>query len=122
MLLLSLVAACWRNTGNETAVVNGIPEESQPAPRRDKGATCGEVGENVRRIVSTAPDESLAKRADQIARVVIERCGADRWSMELRRCLTGAKTLDDSDGCERLATPEQQDALEHEIEMMENAD
>lgn len=115
-----LAAGCWRNTGSETAIVNGVPEESAPA--REKGATCEEVGDNVRRIVATSPSESLAKRSDQIARVVIDRCGADGWSMELRRCLTGAKTLDDSDGCEKLATPAQNDALEREIEMMENAD
>lgn len=122
VLVLTLSVGCWHNTGNETAIVNGVPDESEPPPTREKGATCGEVAENVRRIVAESPKERLAKRADQIARVVVERCGADTWGMELRRCLAGAKNLDDSDGCEKLATPEQNDAFENEIEMMENAD
>jgi hypothetical protein len=120
-LVLVLLVGCWRNTGNETTP-EPEPDPTVEVPRRDKGASCGAVGENVRRIVGTSPDDSLAKRADQIARVVVDRCAIDTWSMELRRCLAGAKTLDDSDGCEKLATPAQQDALEHEIEMMENAD
>jgi hypothetical protein len=89
---------------------------------RVRGASCEEVAAHSREILRAGTDENLSRRADQIANVIITRCTAAAWSIELRRCLAGAKTVDDTDGCESLATEAQQEALERDVELMEDAD
>ncbi|HEY5946801.1 MAG TPA: hypothetical protein VIV40_14960 [Kofleriaceae bacterium] len=107
---LMLVTACWR--GGETEA-----EEPEAAPRT-KGASCDEVGLNVLDIVLHADDRELAKRAMPLRGVVQRRCVADAWSIELRRCVAGAKTVDDGRACDTLATQQQRDAFQHELDVM----
>lgn len=120
VIALVLLVGCWR--GGDTTTPEPIEnDETAQAAARDKGASCGEVAANARLLIEHGTDERLKTRAAQIEMVVARRCGEDGWSMELRRCIAGAKTLDDTDGCEKLATKEQSDKLEHDIEMEENA-
>ena len=118
-LMLLALCGCWR--GGETTETTPAGETSVAAPR-EQGASCSEAADNVRSILTASAVEDLRSRADQIRTAMIRRCAQDKWSMELRRCLTGAPTLDATDGCEQLATPEQQAALEQEVKLMENAD
>jgi len=117
--VLMIVCGCWR--GGETSTT---PPNEEPTVRasRPQGAPCEEVADHVREVLGASEDEPLRLRADQLRGVIVRRCAADNWSMELRRCLAGAANIDDTDGCEKLATQEQQDALEHDVELTENAD
>ena len=104
------LCACWRGTGE--------PEAEEPAAPRVKGATCEEVGLNVLDVVLHAEDKELAARAMQLRSVIERRCAADAWSIELRRCVVGAKSVEDGRACETLATPEQRKAFAHDVEVM----
>ncbi len=73
-------------------------------------------------MLAVGGDEKLRVRAEQIAKIVVRRCNADGWSMELRGCLASAKTPDDTEGCEDFATEAQEDALEKETELLEGDD
>ena len=85
---------------------------------RVKGATCEEAGLNVLDVVLHAEDPELAKRAIALRGVVEHRCAKDSWSMELRRCVAGAKKVDDARLCDKLASQTQRDAFAHEVEVM----
>jgi hypothetical protein len=106
------LAACWRGGNAETEV-----EEPAPKPRV-KGARCDEVGANVEIILERAADKQLAARAKPLREVVERRCDADAWSMELRRCVAGAKTVDDASACDKLSTKAQRDAFAEDLEVM----
>lgn len=85
---------------------------------REKGASCVEVGKNMTLVVGRAENAKLAERARAFGDVIERHCGLDAWSMELRRCLVGAKLLDDMSMCEQLATDEQRRKLGDAIELM----
>jgi hypothetical protein len=85
---------------------------------RQKGASCEEVGRNAHVVVASAADQELAARAPALQALVERRCDEDQWSIELRRCAAGAKTLDDTRICDRLATQRQRDAFTHDLEVM----
>ena len=105
-----VLCACWRGSGE--------PEADEPAAPRVKGATCEEVGLNVLEVVLHAEDKELAARAMSLRAVVERRCAADAWSIELRRCVTGAKSVEDGRTCDKLATQQQRDAFAHDVEVM----
>jgi hypothetical protein len=106
--LLVVLASCWRG-GGET-------EAEEPVTPRQKGATCGEVSRNAHDLVERANDKQLAARATVLAELVERRCMGDGWSIELRRCVTGAKTVDEATSCDKLATPEQRNAFAQDLE------
>jgi hypothetical protein len=107
---LLVVAGCWRG-GAET-------EAEQPTRRRVKGATCEQVSGNVHAVVANAEDKELAARAGALRDVVQRRCAADAWSIELRRCVASATTVDDARTCDNLATQQQRDAFADDVEVM----
>jgi len=107
---LVLVCGCWRGSGE--------PEAEEPAPPRVKGATCEEVAGNVHDVVERAEDKELATRAVLLGSIATQRCQADGWSMELRRCVAGAKHVDDARTCDKLATEAQRKAFAHDVEVM----
>jgi hypothetical protein len=106
--LLIALAGCWR--GGET-------DAEEPTSARAKGATCEEVGLNALEVLIHADDRQLAARAMPLRDLVQRRCTADGWSIELRRCVAAAKTLDDGNLCKQLATPQQQTAFQHDVEV-----
>ena len=106
---LIVVCACWRGGENEA---------EEPGSPRVKGATCEEVGLNALEVLLHAQDPEIQKRAMDLRAVVERRCTSDGYSMELRRCLAGAKTIDEGRWCDRLATRQQIDAIAHEVEVM----
>jgi hypothetical protein len=106
--LLVLLASCWRSSG-ET-------EAEEPVRRREKGASCAEVARNAHAVVERAEDKQLAARATTLAELVERRCAADAWSMELRRCVAGAKTVDEAAACDKLSTKDQRKAFEQDLE------
>lgn len=113
-----MVCGCSR--GGETAKPKTEPV---PVARVTGDATCEQVAEHSHALMMTAgSDEKLRVRADQIAKIVIRRCNADGWSVELRNCLGSAKTPDATERCEDLATEEQEEALEKETELLEGDD
>ncbi|HEY5927889.1 MAG TPA: hypothetical protein VIV11_39655 [Kofleriaceae bacterium] len=106
-----VLCACWRGSGE--------PEADEPTEARVKGATCEEVGLNVREVVRKAEDKELAARATALRTLVQRRCEADGWAIELRRCVAGAKSVDDGRTCrDKLATQQQRDAFAHDVEVM----
>ncbi len=110
--LLVVLAACWRGGGGEAEV-------EEPAPRpRVKGATCAEVARNAHAVVERAEDKQLAARARPLGELVERRCDADAWSMELRRCVAGAKTVDEASACDKLSTQAQREAFAQDFELM----
>jgi hypothetical protein len=109
-LLLVVIAACWR--GSEPAT-----EEPALVQPRQRGATCEQVAANTRTVLAAGKDAELAARADGFGGIVLRRCTADEWSIELRRCVAGAKTVDDTDACRELATEPQRDAFERDLEV-----
>ena len=50
--------------------------------------------------------------------VVMRRCEADAWSMELRRCVAGSKTVEEATACDKLSTKRQRDAFAKDLEVM----
>lgn len=110
-LIVAVLCGCWRGSAEPAAV--------EPSPRaRRKGATCTEVGANVERMLARGGDADLAARATPMRGAVERRCAEDGWSVELRRCIAGARTAEDANGCETLATDAQREAFEHELEVM----
>ena len=107
--LLVVLASCWRGGAAET-------EAEEPLRPRQKGATCAEVSRNAHDVVERAEDKQLAARATPLAELVERRCSADGWSIELRRCVTGAKTVDEATTCDKLATDEQRGAFAQDLE------
>jgi hypothetical protein len=76
---------------------------------------------SIARTTSSSPldranDKQLAARAKVLAELVDRRCTADAWSIELRRCVAGAKTVDEATTCDKLATPEQRSAFADDLE------
>ncbi|HEX5061477.1 MAG TPA: hypothetical protein VFV99_19050 [Kofleriaceae bacterium] len=109
---LVLMAACWR--GGETAA-----EEPEPQRHvRGQGATCDEARLNVLDVLLHAADPELVKRADTLSQLVGERCNYSAWSSELRRCVSGAKQVDDARLCEKLATDKQRKDFEIGLELV----
>ena len=115
-----MVAGCWRGDGRETTPANSEAEGSATV-RVEAGAPCGQVAHHVRNVMAASDEPPVAKRADQYRELIGRRCSEDGWSMELKRCLLGSAKLDDTNGCEQLATPEQQKKLEADVELMLNA-
>jgi hypothetical protein len=119
MLILLAVAGCWRGDVRETTP--GPSADDKPLATAQPGAPCAEVASHVRDVMAASNEGPVARRAEQYRELIERRCNTDGWSMELKRCLVGAPTLDDTNGCEQLATPDQQKALEHDVELMLNA-
>lgn len=113
LLLVLALAGCWRG---------GVEAAEEPAPARVTGATCDEASANAQRVIAASEDRDLAARAAPLAEIVRRRCGVDGWSMELRRCVTGAPVFADLDGCEKLATEPQRAKLQRDIEVFEIAE
>ena len=109
-MLIFALAGCWRG-GDQTEV-------EEPVRPRVKGAKCDEVSGNVHDVIERADDKQLAARADGFAAVVLRRCNADAWSIELRRCVVSAKTVDDASACDKLSTKDQRDAFAEDLEVM----
>lgn len=65
-------------------------------------------------------EEAQIRFADQHREVFARRCTADRWSIELKRCLLRVKSLG-ANGCTEFATPDQEKALANDIMLMVNA-
>lgn len=92
-------------------------EAEEPSAAHVKGASCDEDGANAFAVLSVADDKQLAARATPLRDLVQRRCAADGWSIELRRCVAAAKSLDDANVCKQLATPQQKAAFQHDIEV-----
>jgi hypothetical protein len=99
--LLVLLAACSHAAPPPAAA------PSKPA------ATCDMVSDHLVEIMSassTASDDEM----DPVRRIIARHCEQDLWTPQIQQCLLAAKTLPDSDHCETLLTPSQQDALSKE--------
>lgn len=107
--MLVVLASCWRGGATE-------PEAEEPVRPRQKGATCAEVSRNAHDLVERAEDKQLAARATALGELVERRCTDDGWSIELRRCVTGAKTVDEAATCDKLATDVQRGAFAQDLE------
>ena len=109
--LIVLATSCWRGNANE-------PAEPAPEAAEVKGASCEQSAQNAHDVIAKAEDEQLAARAAPLQAIVLRRCQTDGWSMELRRCVAGATTVDDATTCDKLATKPQRDAFAHDVELM----
>ena len=114
LVLALALAGCWRGASE--------PVAEGPAPARVKGASCDQASANARVVLAAAEDKELAERARPFGEILLRRCDFDAWSMELRRCVTGAGNVSDLSGCERLATDNQRKKLEHDLEVFEVAE
>ena len=111
LIVTFVVASCWRGNASEPA------EPVSEAPEV-KGASCEQCAQNAHDVIAKAQDEQLAARAAPLQAIVLRRCKTDGWSMELRRCVAGATTVDDATTCDKLATKPQRDAFAHDVEVM----
>lgn len=114
LLLVLALAGCWRGSSEAGA--------EEPVAVRVKGASCDEASANAQRVIAGSEDKELAARAEPLAGIIRRRCAVDGWSMELRRCVTGAPAFADLDGCENLATEQQRAKLQRDVEVFEIAE
>lgn len=57
-------------------------------------------------------EEMAAKTIKPLAKIARERCEADGWSAEIRRCMADAGSGDEARGCFEKLPPAQQEAME----------
>jgi hypothetical protein len=79
------------------------------------GATCESAAGHLIDIMSadkqqSPPPEAVKKLHDTL----VAHCQTDAWSPQLLQCLTNMKVVADSDRCEAMMTPAQNDALNQE--------
>ncbi len=63
----------------------------------------------------------LAKEmpADKVKVVMVKHCTADAWTVDTRKCLLTAKSIEELDACSKAFTPEQQSAFKQELETLD---
>src|SRR5438067_1359871 len=91
---------------------------SHGAPPAQSAATAPSSCERVSdHLVSLMSASSVAtdQEMDPVRRTIASHCEKDLWTTEIQKCLLDAKTLQDSDHCESLLTPGQQQALSIEF-------
>ena len=94
------------------ACSHAAPPAPQAPPRQPPA--CERVSDHLVSLMSaasTATDEEM----DPVRNVITRHCEQDLWTSAVQQCLLDAHTLQDSDHCEGLLTPAQQDALSIEF-------
>jgi hypothetical protein len=86
------------------------------------GATCESAAGHLIDIMSAgkdaaAPPDAVKKLHDML----VAHCQNDAWSPDLLQCLTQMKSVQDSDRCESMMTPAQNEALNKEMGPQQNA-
>jgi hypothetical protein len=109
------VAACGPSTP---------PPQSPPSANvaATGGATCESAAGHLIDIMSSgkaeaAPPDAVKKLHDML----VAHCQNDAWSPALLQCLTAMKSVQDSDRCESMMTPAQNEALNKEMGPEQNA-
>jgi hypothetical protein len=113
-------SGCWRDSA--PPVVEPAPTSSPAVSAAPTRTVCRELGDHVAMLARAAEDQVLAGHADQLALIIEDRCASDRWSVELKDCLSVAETVDVAERCERFATEEQRAALDDDISRMGGED
>lgn len=112
-----LMTGCWRTFAAPSSHESSeVPVETIALSRPSHQDGCRRSAENVRSILHNARDPDTVRHADPITDAVLRRCVDDDWPVELKDCLWRARTLDDLDPCEDVATPAQRAALDAEID------
>ena len=114
--LAVVVAACGPSTPPPQA-----PSNANVAAAG--GATCDSAASHLIDIMSAskqeaAPPPDLVKKLHD---TLVAHCQTDAWSPQLLQCLTDMKAVADSDRCESMMTPAQNEALNKERGPDENA-
>ncbi|CAN5115867.1 hypothetical protein BH11MYX1_BH11MYX1_30430 [soil metagenome] len=95
-LLLSVaLVACGGGSTAPTAPSNVAQPAADPAP-------CEDASTNAVKFL----DKDMP--ADKVKGVMMQHCTGDKWSVDTRKCLLTAKSLEELDGCAKQLTPEQQ--------------
>ena len=55
------------------------------------------------------PDPEVRETSDKIARVLIDACVTDKWTVDAQQCFGKLARLEDSDRCTPLLTPDQRE-------------
>jgi len=89
------------------------PVAKEPAPPADPipqtaGPDCKAVAEHMVTVVLADKPDAHAKAIEMLQ----ARCAGDLWSDEARSCLGTAQTDSEADGCMKMLTQTQRDALE----------
>jgi hypothetical protein len=101
------VAACG---GGNKPVVAEPPPPADPIPTT-AGPACKAVAEHMVTVV-------LADKPDAHAKAIAKlqtHCTDDKWSDEARSCLGTAQTDSEAEGCVKMLTAAQRDALEQAV-------
>jgi hypothetical protein len=107
------LAACGGGTSSSTQPAQPTTTAAPaPAPGPGGDASCQQAIEAM--FAVTAANEAPELRA-RSAKVFVHRCEADRWSVELRRCMAEVKQPEEADACEKMLTPEQTRDLADEL-------
>jgi hypothetical protein len=75
------------------------------------GASCDQAAGRMIDLLTADKKDVPPEQVKKFHDLFVERCGKDAWSVELRQCLAGMKTLDDANACEPKMTDAQKDAL-----------
>ena len=110
LIALAALAAC--GGPSKPAAAPSPPPPPTPGEKAAAGEPCQQAVDVLFAVTSAKEAPDIRARA---SKVFVHRCGADRWSAEVRHCMVGIKAPDDGDRCEALLTPEQSRELRDEL-------
>jgi len=90
-----VIAACSRKPPPDPAY---IPAGPKP---------CEQMADHLVKLMN--PDPEIRETGDKIARVLIDTCVNDKWTVDAQKCFLNLAKLEDSDRCSPLLTPDQRD-------------
>jgi hypothetical protein len=98
-------------------VVFAACSHAPPPPAKAAAAgpsSCEHVSDHLVSLMS-ASSVATDTEMDPVRRVIVRHCEQDLWTPRIQQCLLEAGTLQESDRCEGLLTPSQQQALSTEF-------
>ncbi len=106
IVLAVVLAACGGSSTPPTDPSAVAKPAADPAPCEDAAANA------VTFLSKDAP-------ADKVKVVITKHCTAEAWTVDTRKCLLTAKSVEEIEACAKSFTPEQQTALRHDVETLD---